>query len=145
MVSQNIRRSRSSVFFQSTSTPGTSSHQGEVLVIDTTYHTVEDQCLGYDEIYRIFNTWDFPLEDNDLEVYQNIKKRGTHLVDAWSTLFPYNETTQWCFKWFDLNTATIISKHGRQITSSRPEDINARYYLPTLACALNEPFLMGFA
>jgi len=38
--------------------PETSSFQGEgeVLVNDTTYHIEEDQFLGYDEIYQIFNT-----------------------------------------------------------------------------------------
>jgi hypothetical protein len=80
MVSQNTRRSRSSVYFPSTSMPETSSRQGEVLVTDTTYHTGEDQCLRYDEIYRIFNTGDFSPEDKDLEVYQNIQKSDIHLV-----------------------------------------------------------------
>ena len=99
MVSQNTRRSKSSLFFQSTSTLETSSFQGEgeVLVTDTTYHIGEDH-LGYDEIYQIFNTWDFPPEDNDLEVYQNIQKSDIHLAVARPALFPYNKAAQWFFK-----------------------------------------------
>jgi hypothetical protein len=77
-----------------------------------TYHTREDHSLRYDEIYKIFNTGDFPPEDEDLEAYQNIQKRGIHLVVARPALFPYNEATHWCFKWFDPSTTTILNKSG---------------------------------
>jgi hypothetical protein len=72
-----------------------SSLQSKVLVMDTTHHTGEDHSPGYDEIYRIFNTVDFPPEDENMEVYQNIKKSDIHLVASRPTLFPYNEATQW--------------------------------------------------
>jgi hypothetical protein len=43
-------------------------------VIDTTHHIREDSFPKYDEIYKIFNTVYFPLDDEDLEVYQNIRR-----------------------------------------------------------------------
>jgi hypothetical protein len=93
MASQNTRRPKGSVYFQSTSTPEASSRQVEVLVTDTTHHTGEDQSLGYDEIYKIFNTGYFPPEDENLEIYQNIQKSDIHLVVARPPIFPYNEAS----------------------------------------------------
>jgi hypothetical protein len=85
----------------------------ELLVTDTTHHIGEYQSLVYDEIYNIFNTGEFSPEDENLEIYQNIQRRGIHLVVSLPPFFPYNKAAQWCFKQFDPNTATIISKHGR--------------------------------
>jgi len=45
----------------------------------------------YDEIYKIFNVGDFPLEGENLEVYQNIQKTGIQLITTHPMLFPYNE------------------------------------------------------
>jgi hypothetical protein len=114
-------------------------------VTDTTPHIGEDHSPAYEEIYKIFNSGDFPAKDKNMEIYRNIQKRGIHLVEARPTLFPYNEATQWCFKQFDANTATIMSKQGKRVASLRPKDIGLRYHLPTPTCALNEPFLNGFS
>jgi hypothetical protein len=91
MVSQTTKRSMNFVPSASTFAPEYSSCHVEVLVIDTTYHTGEDHSLIYDEIYKIFNTGDFPPEDEDLEAYINIQKSGIHLVVAQTTLFTYNK------------------------------------------------------
>jgi hypothetical protein len=72
MVSPNTKRPKGSGYFQSASMPETSSCQAEVLVTNTTHHAGEYHNLGYDEIYRMFNTGDFPPEDENMEVYQNI-------------------------------------------------------------------------
>jgi hypothetical protein len=82
MESQNIRTSRGSAYFQSTFAPKTSSRQSEVLVIDTTHHTGEDQSLRSNDIYRIFNTRYYSPKDKNLEIYQNIQKIGIYLVVA---------------------------------------------------------------
>jgi hypothetical protein len=55
---------------------------GDILAIDTNYHNGVDHCPLYDEIYKIFNTRDFPPEDENLEVYQNIQKSCIHLLVA---------------------------------------------------------------
>jgi hypothetical protein len=80
MASQNPKRSKSSVYFQSVTGPEPSSRPVEALVTDTNHHTGEDHFPGYEEIYRIFNSVYFPMDDEDLEVYQNILKSGIHLV-----------------------------------------------------------------
>ena len=76
----------------------------------TTPHVGEDRSPAYEDIYRIFNLIDFPAEDEDIKIYQNIQKSNIHLVVSWLTLFPYNEATQWCFEKFDANTATVMRK-----------------------------------
>jgi hypothetical protein len=73
---------------------------------------VKTTVPAYEEIYKIFNLGDFPAEDENMEIYQNIQKSGIHLVSSRPTLFPYNEVAQWCFKKFDANTATIMRKRG---------------------------------
>jgi hypothetical protein len=98
MASQTTCRSRNFAPTASTSAHETSSFQVEVLTIDMTYHTREYHSLRYDKIYKIFNTGDFPLEDEDLKVYQNIHKSIIHLIVARLSLFPYNEETNLCFK-----------------------------------------------
>jgi hypothetical protein len=80
-------------------------------VINTSYHSREDHCPRYDEIYKTFNAGDFSPEDEKFEVYQNIQKSGIHHVVS-VPLSPYNDATKWCFKQFDLNTTTIVSKLG---------------------------------
>jgi len=51
MVIQTTQRSRNLAPSSSTYAPETSARQVEVLVIDTTYHTREDNSLRYDAIY----------------------------------------------------------------------------------------------
>jgi hypothetical protein len=72
MVSPNTKRPKGSGYFQLAFMLETSSCQAEVLVMNTTHHAGEDHNLGYDEIYRMFNIGYFPLEDENMEVYQNI-------------------------------------------------------------------------
>ena len=43
-------------------------------------HTDKDHFPDFEEIYRIFNSTDFPQYDEDLEVYYNILKSGIHMV-----------------------------------------------------------------
>jgi hypothetical protein len=68
--------------------PEYSSRQVEVLVTDMTYHTGEDHSLRYDEIYKIFNTGDFPPEDEDLEAYQNIQKERNSPGSCMTCIIP---------------------------------------------------------
>jgi hypothetical protein len=58
---------------------------------DIIHHTSEDHYSEIEEIYRIFNSIDFPQDDEDLEVYQNILKSSIHMAAARPQLFPYNE------------------------------------------------------
>jgi hypothetical protein len=100
-------------------------------VTDTSHHIGEDHCLGYEEIYRIFNYANFPVDDENLGVYHNILISDIHLVATQPPLFPYKEAMQWCLKQFDTTTTTIVSKQGKWKASMRPEDIVSRYHLPT--------------
>jgi len=79
----------------------TYSNLGELLVTDTTHHIREDNFPSYDDMYKIFNTYYFPLDDEYLQVYHNIKKSGIHIVVSLPTLFPYDDVAQWCFKKFN--------------------------------------------
>jgi hypothetical protein len=117
MVSQNPKRSRSSVYFQGVAGPKSSSHPVETLVTNTIPHTGEDHCPNFEEIYRIFDSTYFPQDGEVLEVYQNILKRGIHRVASRPQLFPYNEETHWCLRKFDASMENIIRKQG---TSSFP-------------------------
>jgi hypothetical protein len=89
MASQTTRRSRN-LAPSASSTHESSAFQVEVLLTDMNYHTGEDHSLRYDEIQRIFNIGDFPPDDENLEVYQNIQNNKIHLVVARPALFPYN-------------------------------------------------------
>jgi hypothetical protein len=80
MVSHNPRIPNGYVYFQSTSAFETSSLPIEALVIDTTPHISEDHSPTYKDIYIIFNSDDFPIEEENMEIYQNIQKSGIHLV-----------------------------------------------------------------
>jgi len=99
----------------------------------------------YEELYKIFNSSDFPAEDENIEIYHNVQRSRIHLVVAWPNIFPYNEAMQLCFKQFYVNTTTIVRKQGNCVASLGPEDISVRYHLPTPTCYLNEPFLIGFS
>jgi hypothetical protein len=80
------------------SMPERSSNPGEVLGTKKSYHTREYSFPKYDKIYQMLNILDFSSNDEDLEVYQNIWKNGTHLIVACHTLFSYNEVAQCCLK-----------------------------------------------
>jgi hypothetical protein len=82
MASQNPRRPKGCVYFQSYSAPEMSCFLTKVLVTDTTHHIGEDHCIRYEEIYIIFNSGDFPAEDENIGIYQNIRKRNIHLLVA---------------------------------------------------------------
>jgi len=101
------------MYFQSVAEPETSSHPIEALVTDTNHHTGKDHCPDYEEICKIFNSSYFPMNDEDLEVYQNILKSGIHLVVSRPQIFPYNEATQWFLKQFDATTTNIMRKQGK--------------------------------
>jgi hypothetical protein len=87
---------------------------------------------------------DFPTEDENMEIYQNIQKGDIHLVVVRPTHFPYNEAAQWCFMKFDINTTNIVRKHGKSVASLGPKDISLRYHLTTPTYALKEPLLKVF-
>jgi hypothetical protein len=54
----------------------------EALVTDTTPHIGEDHSPTYEDIYIIFNSGDFLVEDENMEIYWKIQKSGIHLVVA---------------------------------------------------------------
>jgi hypothetical protein len=54
-------------------------------------HTDEEHYLEFEEIYRIFESIDFPYDNEVLEMYENILKIRIHRVDAMPQLFPYNK------------------------------------------------------
>jgi hypothetical protein len=49
---------------------------------------------------------DFMLEDDDLNVYQNIKKSGLYVVAARPTLMQYNNAKKWVFSHLDKGMST---------------------------------------
>jgi hypothetical protein len=104
VVSQNPKILRSSVYIQGPIGPESLSRLVETLVTDTISHTGEDHCLGFEEIYRILESREFPEDNEVLEVYQNILKRQIHWVATRPQLFPYNQATQWCLELFDAST-----------------------------------------
>jgi hypothetical protein len=67
------------------------------------------------------------------------------LVVVRTALFPYNESSHWCFKNFEPSIAKIINRVGKQIEYLRHEDVSGRYHFPRPTCVLNENFLKGFA
>jgi hypothetical protein len=87
---------------------------------------------------------EFPQDNEVLEVYQNILKSGIHRVASRPQLFPYNEASHWCLRKFDTSMKNIMRKKGTRVDSLKPEDISARYHLPTPTFSLNETFLKGF-
>jgi len=62
---------------------------------DTNPHIDEYHSFVYEEIYKILNSGDFPTEDENLEVYQNIQKGDIHLITTLPTLFPLKKVVQW--------------------------------------------------
>jgi len=78
--------------------------------MDTNHHIGEDYFLGYEEIYKIFNSTYFPADDENLGVYHNILRTDIHIVVSQPSLFPYNVVVQWCFKKFDITETTIVRK-----------------------------------
>jgi hypothetical protein len=112
MVSQNPKKSRSSVYFQGATGPESSSRPVKTLMTNTILHIGEDHCPGFEEIYKIFNSTKFPKDEKVLEVYQNILKSGIHQVASRPHIFPYNEATHWCLRKFYTYTMNIMRKKG---------------------------------
>jgi hypothetical protein len=70
------------------------------------------------------------LDDPDIEAYKNIRKRRIHTVVAHPKIFPYNDTTKWCFTYLQKDSGLILNASGLPITSLKEDDIGARYQPP---------------
>jgi hypothetical protein len=56
-----------------------------------------ENYLSYNEIMYMFENERFPSDDPNIDTYKNIWKSGIHTIAARPELFPYNDTTKWCF------------------------------------------------
>jgi hypothetical protein len=83
--------------------PAPTKSPDDLLLSDTTYFNGMEECPTWSDIYKIFNNEDFPMEDEDLAVYQNIKKSGIYAFVAWPMLFPYNDVVRWVFSHLDVD------------------------------------------
>jgi hypothetical protein len=72
------------------------------------------------EIYKIFNTREFPHKYEDVEAYHNIKKSSIYVIAARPMLFLYNDVARWCFTHIENDIYTIMNKSRIQIESLKP-------------------------
>jgi hypothetical protein len=82
----------------------------DILVIETDYHNGVSHYPQYDEIYRIFNTRDFPPKDENLEFYKNILKKLHSPHSCSPYVFSLCDTTIWFLSHFDKETTSITRK-----------------------------------
>jgi hypothetical protein len=63
-----------------------------MLLSDTNHFNGIKGCPNWNEMYRIFINEDFPKDDEDLVVYQNIKKSELYAIATRLDIMPYNDT-----------------------------------------------------
>jgi len=61
-------------------------------------------------MYKKLLKEDFPLEEDNLGVYRNIRKSGLYAIVSRPSLRPYNDENIWVFSHVDEGTAAILSK-----------------------------------
>jgi hypothetical protein len=80
-------------------------------------------------MYRIFINEDFPKDDEDLVVYQNIKKSELYVIATRPDIMPYNDAVCCIFLHLELSTTSTVHEVGTPISSIQPEDIHRMYKL----------------
>lgn len=114
------------------------------LLSDTNHTTGVKDCPDWAEIYRVFANSEFPKEDEDSSVYDNIKKSEIHLIAARPAILPYNDMVQWIISHVDLGSASVVNDAGTTIASLQPDAISRMYKLRKPEVLLNKQFLDTF-
>jgi hypothetical protein len=88
-----------------------------------------EKCPTWKNIYKIFVNEGFPMEYEDLIVYQNIKKSGIYDFAVSPMLFPYNDTLRWVSSHLDTDTTIVFNEIKVTITSLKLDDIHTIYHM----------------
>lgn len=114
------------------------------LLSDTNHPTGMKNCPDWGEIYRVFANSEFPEEDEDSSVFDNIKKSEIHLIASRPAILPYNDMVQWIISHVDLGSASVVNDAGTTIASLQPDAISRMYKLRKPEVLLNKQFLDTF-
>jgi len=89
---------------------------------DTNCCDGREHYARYHLIYHIFQNEEYHSDDEYINEYRNIGKRGIHIVIAHPMLFPYNDVARWSFTQLQKETATIVNTSKVLITYLKGED-----------------------
>jgi hypothetical protein len=98
----------------------------------------------WNDTYKMFVKEDFPRDDEDMVIYQSIKKSGLYIVATRPTILPYNDVVRWVFSHLDSKTSTMVNEYESPIASLKPDEIHARYHLQNFDAYLNKQLLDTF-
>ena len=65
------------------------------LVTDTDFHTGTSQALTFQEIHEFYKSDQEPANEEDAEMWRNVKRSGMHLVAARPAILPWHDMTRW--------------------------------------------------
>ena len=111
---------------------------------DTNHFNGIKGCDTWNEMYRLFSNENFLEEDEDIDVYKNIKKNGLYAISSQPTIFPYNDVSKWVYACLDPKKTVILNEGGNLIISLKPDYIHRMYQLKKTNFYLNKQFMDAF-
>ena len=95
-------------------------------------------------MYRIFFNDEISKDDEDLSVFQNIKKSELFSITIRPIVLQYNDDMRWIFDHIDLETDYVINEARIAIGSLQLDVIGHMYKLQKLEVLLSKQFLDTF-
>jgi len=99
---------------------------------DTNSSTGEELVLKWGDIYNMFRDEKYPeVEEEDKDVFTNIKRSGLHRVAARPPVFPCADVISWIISRVKVDNRRVMAIDDEQVVGSfRPEYIEVYYKLP---------------
>jgi len=87
----------------------------------------------FGNINLCYNRWkglldvEYPNEEEENEIAQNLKKSYIHNDATISPIFPFAKVIRWIIEDTNVNTKNILNEQGKCIGSFAPTDLEAYY------------------
>jgi hypothetical protein len=127
--------------------------KGKREVIEATYNDTygllekDGETLKWGELYHMFKKSNFStdVEDQDeLKIFENIKKFGIFRVESNPVVFPCANTITWILKNIDVNGRYVCNTRKNPIASFKPEYLAKIYHIGKGIMKLDNKLLNEF-
>lgn len=113
------------------------------LVTDTDFHTGAAHALTFQQIFEFYRSAAELEDENDAEVWRNVKRSCIHLLAARPALLPWHDMTRWVLS--RCHAKGIISKaDGSNLVSFASGNVANIYVLPTPEHVVDDAYLKAF-
>ena len=114
-----------------------------LLVTDTDYHTGGNFSSPFHEIYEKFQMGNFPIDQEEREVWENMRRISFFLIEARPTILPYTDMISWVLA-HTTDAGQVVNDSDVVIASFKPTNLARIYKLPNPEVVLDKEFMDAF-